>query len=273
LAMARAMKGFAAAILLVLVCMSLAPKPLSQQSTLEKLIRVKSVMDNVVWARAGKVYFIVPDPKRMKDMNNPMAAYDTAAAGIVYSKTNATQHFGFDSDTRWIEAGLDGYLNRGKPKLTNRTIVLLGGRAVNYCVKYFEQTVQITPVYFDIGFDVNGTLIYGFATNRLYTNESPQLVAYMTERDDENYKNLFVIESFIDNDLNKIYVLYGIGWKGTWAAGIYFKERFREEIGNLDRCCYVFSWEDKARDGYKDGYPQPDEITMVYAYPYPKPSG
>nr|MDO8134257.1 hypothetical protein [Candidatus Njordarchaeum guaymaensis] len=265
-------RKFMVSVLLLLVLTMPASKSLSQEGSsdqAQKLIPVKSIMTNVVWALEGKVYFIVPDPNRMKTMNNPMAAYDTAAAGMVYSKTNATQNFGFDSDERWIETGLDNVLNRGKPKLTNKTIVLLGGRSVNYCVYYYEKASGITPIYFDVATDKDGTILYGFFTNTLYTQESkPVLLAYMTKQEDENYRNLFVIQSFTDNNQNKVYIMYGIGWKGTWAAGIYFKERYRDEISNLDKCCYIFRWVDLERDGYKDGYPQPDEIVMVYAYHY-----
>nr|MDO8135591.1 hypothetical protein [Candidatus Njordarchaeum guaymaensis] len=266
------MKKLTVSVLLLLVLTMLTSKSLSQQppppEQIQKLIPVKSIMSNVVWALKGNVYFILPDPNRMKAINNPMAAYDAAAAGMIFSKTNATQNFGFDSDERWVETGQDSVLNRGKPKLTNKTIVLLGGLYVNYCVYYYERVSGTTPLYYASFPDKNGTIIYGFYTNRWYTQEpEPTLVAYMTEHDDRNYKNLFVIQSFVDSNNNKVYILYGIGWKGTWAAGIYFKEKFRE-IENLDKCCYVFQWADLERDGYKDGYIQPDEITMVYAYKY-----
>jgi len=270
--MGRPVKKFTVGVLLLLVLTMLTSKSLSQppgSDQIQKLIPVNSIISNVVWALKDEVYFIVPDPNRMKIMNNPMAAYDTAAAGMIYSKTNATQNFGFDSDERWIETGQDGTLNRGRPKLLNKTIVLLGGRSVNYCVYYYEKVSGTTPIYFDVATDKDGTIIYGFYTQPWYTKEpQPTLVAYMTKQEDENYKNLFVIQSFVDSNQNKVYIMYGIGWKGTWAAGIYFKERYRYEIGNLDKCAYIFRWVDMERNGYKDGYPQPDEITMVYAYPY-----
>jgi len=265
-------RRFAVGVLLLLVLTMLTSGSLSQQASpdqTQNLIPVKSILSNVVWALKEEVYFIVPDPNRMKIMNNPMAAYDTATAAMIYGRTNATQSFGFDSDERWIETGQDSALNRGKPKLTNKTIVLVGGRAVNYCVYYYEKASGATPVYFEVAVDKNGTIIYGFYTNTWYTQEpKPTLLAYMTKQDDENHRNLFVIQSFVDSNRNRVYIMYGIGWKGTWAAGIYFKERYRDEIGNLDKCCYVFKWVDLERNGYKDGYPQADEITMLYAYPY-----
>jgi len=267
----RPVKKLAVGVLLLLVLAMLTLRPSSQDpgpDQVQRLIPVRNIISNVVWAEKGQVYFIVADPNRMRLINNPMAAYDTAAAGIIYSKTNATQNLGFDSDERWLETGQDNVLNRGKPKLSNKTIVLLGGVSVNYCVYYYEKAAGITPLYFDVAVDKNGIVMYGFYTNRWYTKElAPTLVAYVTQQEDRKEKDIFVIQSFTDENLNKVYIIYGIGWRGTWAAGIYFKERYAE-ISNLDKCCYVFQWVDLARDGYKDSYPQPDEVTMVYSYHY-----
>jgi len=275
LMMRRSIKASTVGILLLFTLIILAPKSLSQQpnvdigtQTQQKLISVKSIISNVIFAPKGQVYFIVADPYRMRDLNNPMAAYDTASAGIIYGKTNATQNFGFDADSRWVQTDPnDPY--KGKPKLSNKTLVLLGGYGVNICVRYYEKVSGETPLLCLVTQDVNGTIIYGFYTNKWYTKEpNAVLVAYTTPaKYDPDHRELFVIESFTDNDLNKVYILYGLGWKGTWAAGIYFKERYGE-IANLDKCCYVFEWVDKERDGYRDGYPQPDEVTMIYAYHY-----
>ena len=51
--------------------------------------------------------------------------------------------------------------------------------------------------------------------------------------------------------------MYGVGWKGTWASGIYFKEVISQNLDYYTNSYYVFHWIDQNE---QDGVPQSNEI-------------
>lgn len=63
---------------------------------------------------------------------------------------------------------------------------------------------------------------------------------------------MFVIESFIDNAGNNVFIVYGYGWKGTFAAGKFFKFVAYPDIKNYTDSYDVFKWIDSDDDGFVD---------------------
>jgi hypothetical protein len=65
-------------------------------------------------------------------------------------------------------------------------------------------------------------------------------------------QDMFVMESFIDSAGNKVFILYGYGWKGTFAAGQFFKFVVYPNIESYTDSYYVFKWIDNDSDGFVD---------------------
>lgn len=65
-------------------------------------------------------------------------------------------------------------------------------------------------------------------------------------------QDMFVVESFIDNSGNNIFIVYGYGWKATFAGGKFFKFIIYPNIENYTGSYYVFEWIDLNGDEFVD---------------------
>jgi hypothetical protein len=64
--------------------------------------------------------------------------------------------------------------------------------------------------------------------------------------------DMFLIERFTDSSNNTIYYMYGYGWKGTFAAGKFFKFVIAPDMASYTDSFYVFRWTDDDVDGFVD---------------------
>ena len=67
-----------------------------------------------------------------------------------------------------------------------------------------------------------------------------------------NSQDMFLIEAFIDNSGNKVFIVYGYGWKGTFAAGLFFKSIICPNMSSYSNAYYVYRWTDSNGDGFVD---------------------
>ena len=63
---------------------------------------------------------------------------------------------------------------------------------------------------------------------------------------------MFVIEAFTDDNGNKILIIYGYEWKGTFAGGKFFKFIIDPNKINYTGSYYVFRWTDNNGDLFVD---------------------
>lgn len=84
---------------------------------------------------------------------------------------------------------------------------------------------------------------------------------------DFKHNDLFLVETFQDTNGNFVLIIYGLGWKGTFAGGVYFKEVIKPGLytGYYVANAYVYEWVDGSAGNPFDGVPQTGEITpMIY---------
>jgi hypothetical protein len=199
-----------------------------------------SVLDassDIVGADENTLYFVYPNYAGAKP---PGVVYawlsDWTALGFIAGMCSKTQHEVTDTNPAVIDTGT------GEVRLQNTTVVLFGGPAVDAPVHYYEQN-RIAPLYWqnDGGtyyfYKANGSRLD--ATNLTYTQMS-------------SGHNLFVVESFTDNSGNRVYIFYGYGWKGTFAAGKFFKFIMYPDISSYTNSYYIFRWDDNNQDGFVD---------------------
>ena len=70
---------------------------------------------------------------------------------------------------------------------------------------------------------------------------------------------MFLIEAFTDANGNLVMIIYGFGWKGTFAGGLYFKNRVYPSIGTFTDAWYIYRWADQNGNGFVEL----NEITLV----------
>ena len=215
----------------------------------------------ILSAGTKTVCFIYADPYRMVSSSGPwqagFAAYDATASGIIYGLCANEQVICYDSNGTIVVGKKSDWpvaspFNYGKVLLSGKRLVAMGGRGPNWVVDYYERTGQ-TPLKAYVG-----------ATEWGLQTQAGTVVASLPASTDFVHNDLFVVMVFQDTNGNFVLIIYGLGWKGTFAGGIYFKEVIKPNLGTYTKSAYVFKWTDA---GVMDGVPQPSEITKQYEGP------
>jgi hypothetical protein len=202
----------------------------------------KVACEKVVTAPANTAYFIYSDPS-LQSMAE--ATYDGTSGEILRSLCLNPQNYGFNTNPNWVLPS--GEINT--TTIHNSTILLFGGRVANNVVNYYEAVKKLVPLTFTTSNnmlffeDQNGTTLAEFSLDVI---------------DSSNYcEDMFAVMVFYDKEHNNTFlVMYGIGWKGTWASGIYFKEVISTNLDTYTSGYYLFNW----LDNNHDGIPQNHEI-------------
>jgi hypothetical protein len=196
-----------------------------------------NITSDIVDSSEDSVYFIYPDYEGAKPAGvNPAMLSDWTATGYIAGMCSNRQNEITDTNQAIIDS------NNGEVKLNNKTIVLFGGPLVNGPVHYYE-TNRIAPTYWK---NIGGTF-YWYATNSTRLEDTA-----MTFSEISNGKDMFLVEAFTDNSGNRVFIVYGYGWKGTFAGGKFFKFIIYPNISEYTDCYYVFKWEDTNGNGFVD---------------------
>ena len=205
------------------------------------------LMDSSAW----QVFFINGDPSRSQ-----YTAYDSLSAGILYGLCYNPQNQGFDTNPNWVvQSGAD----KGKPLLLGKSVVTMGGPNANWIVKYYEVTLATTPAYFRANPAANAYEFVDRATG--------SVKAYLPMSTDFNHKDLVVVMIVpgLAGFFNDVIIMYGINWRGTWGAGIYFKDliwgtgAWSNPYQFVGYNYVILYWEDSNNDAIPDGA----EITLA----------
>jgi hypothetical protein len=192
------------------------------------------------------VHFIYGDYNRLV---GTFASYDATASGFLYGLCDNDQTILFDSDSNVVAQ--PPATNYGEVLLDDKCVVVVGGPIPNWVVDYYERTGQ-SPVRY------NGR--YGFETQ----GGTPLKNITDPLSNDWDHHDIFLVETFNDDRGNFVVIIYGIGWKGTFAGGVYFKEVISNNMASYTDDVYIFEWTDA---GIGDGIPQKGEIAQVYPTP------
>jgi len=155
-------------------------------------------------------YFINGDPSR-----SAYTAYDSLASGILYGLCYNPQQGGFDTIGGWVEQSA---ANRGMIKFKGCNVVTMGGRGSNWIVNYYEMTAARTPVWIRVNAAANAYEYVDRASGAVKASMSMS-----TDFDHHDLAVMMIVPGLL-GDSNDILIIYGISWKGTWGAGIYFKD-------------------------------------------------
>ena len=131
-------------------------------------------------------------------------------------------------------------------------MVLFAGPIVNEVVEYYESS-GTTPLYFK-RVTQSGITYYAW-----YDRANAQKASITESANMAGSSDIFMIEYFMDTNNNKVFVIYGMNYKGTYAGGVFFKTYILPNLSSFTHGWYIYQW----NDSNSNGLPDPSEINTT----------
>ena len=203
------------------------------------------------------VRIIYPSESGAKPLGASAASVsDWLASSLLYATVgNATE--GLDIDPAFVDQTTGDPV--GEP---GEAIVSFGGPMVNPVVRRaetpFAPLEDRAPVRFymegeTLGFrERDGTAIPGASLRLVEVSRG---------------KDLFVIEAYSDSEGRHLLLCYGLGWKGTYAAGKYYFNEIHGDPSSYPHVWMVVLWKDLNGDGFVNAPGDGDGYTVIATGP------
>jgi hypothetical protein len=208
---------------------------------------------DTLFSNNPNISMIYPSDNSNKPLNCKAAMVsDWTASAFVFTKlTNVTE--GLDTQSNFVNQ------TTGKPLGASGTgIISFGGPVVNPVLKYAESDATPQSDRAPIRFH-NQNGVFSFQ----YSNGSSIPGADMPATAVNGSKDIFVIETLQDRDGRYIMLCYGLGWKGTYAAGKYFDTVMYPSLKTQDESWIIVEWEDTNGNGFVNGPNDGDTYTII----------
>ena len=213
---------------------------------------VSSAGRDIVNAPTYAVHYVLPDWQTGSGHAKPpgvgtAALSDFTALGFMFGASVNTQEMVLDTNVDHFDPAT------GAPKLSSSILVLFGGRGVNGVVHYYEMTEQTSPVY------AGYTKIGGIDYYACWDRQGNMVASLPASAGQAGTSDMFLVEYFTDAHNNKVFILYGFAWKGTYVGGLLFKNYILPNIGSFSYSWYIYRWD----DGNGNGLPDPYEVNTT----------
>lgn len=203
--------------------------------------------------RNNEVSMVYPDTVGGKALNCGAAwVTDWLASAFVYGHLKSCEE-GLDTDPNFIDQVTGNAMGEA-----GKGIICFGGQFVSPLVKYAEsegtKAEDRAPIKFHLE---DGTFRFQYANGTdIPGAELPQSVINIDE-------DMFVIEVYKDGAGRYVMLVYGFGWKGTYAAGKYFEKSVLSNFDSYKSQWIIVRWEDANGDGFVNSPGGGDSYTMV----------
>jgi hypothetical protein len=209
---------------------------------------ISALQDVVIDAPALTVWYVLPDysvgghtPQPKCCGVGPAQLSDFTASGFLMGAEVNNQITVLDTSNL-----IDQTSGRPTGSITG-TLITFGGPLVNQVVYYYEHTTgaDASPIYFttsagmDEFVDRAGVVKGQIAASTIATGNS----------------DMFLIETFKDSTGRIVVVMYGVTWKGTYAAGLYFKSQVLPNLSNFLGHWIIVTWTDASIGISHNGIP------------------
>lgn len=209
---------------------------------------ISTLQAKVIQAAALSVWHILPD------YNGPVHTPLPKCCGVIPAELSDFTATGFlvgaEGNDQYMILDTSNLIDQtsGRPTGTiTGTIVTFGGPIVNQVVYYYEHAsgTDASPIYFaysngmDQFKDRAGVVKAQISTSTIATGNS----------------DIFLIEVFKDSTGRIVVIMYGMGWKGTYGAGLYFKSQILPHLSNFLGHWIIVSWTDASSGVSNNGLP------------------
>jgi hypothetical protein len=170
------------------------------------------------------------------------ALSDFTALGFMFGASTNTQIMALDTNGTYFDPAT------GAPKVSNSVLVVFAGRGVNSVVHYYEMTEMTSPIYADI------TAIGGVESYAYFDRQGNLVASFPSSAGQAGTSDMFLVEYFKDANNNKVFIIYGFAWKGTYVGGVFFKTNILPNIVSFTHGWYIYQWNDTNGNGLPDPY-------------------
>lgn len=203
------------------------------------------------------VRIIYPSESGSKPLGAAAASVrDWLASSLLYvTLGNVTE--GLDIDPGFVDQTTGGPV--GEPGVG---IVSFGGPMVNPVVRRGEAPFGPLEDRAPIRFHMEGEIL-GFRER----DGTPIPGASLPLVEVSRGKDIFVIETYSDSGGRHLLLFYGLGWKGTYAAGKYYFKEIHGDPASYPYAWMVVLWEDLNGDGFVNAPGDGDGYTVIATGP------
>jgi parallel beta-helix repeat protein len=195
---------------------------------------------------------VYPDRVTPKPQNRSAASVSDWLASSYMTTKIANYAEGLDTE------GLAVNQTSGEPMAeTGMGILCFGGPAVSSPVYYYEVN-KIAPVIYN---GVPGAQGGGEPWSQWYLANGSAITEAAMGTDEHN--DLFLMESFVDDDGRVVVIAYGIDWRGTYAAGKFFDKMLFTNLATFNQGWVIVKWEDTNMNGFVDNPEEGDTYTVL----------
>jgi len=204
------------------------------------------VHTDVVNASASSVVYVLPDWQSGSGHSKPpgvvtAALSDFTALGFMFGASTNTQIMVLDTNSTYFDAAT------GAPQMSNSVLVAVAGPLVNGLVKYYEVN-GLSPVYFQWA-TIDGVSYYAW-----HDRQGNIVASLPSSAGQAGTSDMFLVEYFTDANNNRVFIVYGFAWKGTYIGGVFFKTYILPNITSFTHGWYIYQWNDVNGNGLPDSY-------------------
>ena len=225
--------------------------------TLQPLSGVNSL---IIQAGPNMVYVMLPDYGRgveypshtpLPKGGGVLAALSTdifACAYVLGSFANG-QYEILDTMSAYVSAS-----PVGKPLMNpSYPIFTIASRWVNTVVYYYDSTAQ-SLLY----------LTYDGTTHRVLRRAGGTVASITNAERDAGLFDYFVYQHFKDNEGRNVFMVWGVGWKGSYAGAVYFVRFILPNISAYTQGWHVYRWDEATSGASQNSIPDPgDTYTLI----------
>jgi hypothetical protein len=244
------------------IILAAATYVISRASTSVPLSTIQSL---VYGASSDSVYVVLPD---YTGTNYPSHTPATKCGGVLDGLSTdifaGSYVLGSLPHPQYEVLDTSQYLSQtsqacGEPLMSSTyPIVAFASFYVNELVAYYDSTQQ-TPVYLTDNATAN-TIMQ--RTGQLSTGNV--IVSENNTQRDSGVVDYFVIQAFQDTNGRTVFLLWGIGWTGTYAATVYFVTNILPNIASYTDGWYVYRWNDATSGQSHNSIPDAgDTFTLI----------